>query len=229
MFYDSADVQHVRRHADVRPGLHMHDGTTGLVEILERRHDDRKDGRMTGTKHAFWEVRNDAFAPATPEMDLLHPDARTRESGPELMETQYLGFNVPEHGIHGLCYLWHHLNLGVVTGGAWVWQGYKENSLACELFDMPAYVDDACLAGDLWDYRLPNSYQVTTEKPLHSHRIRYSDPDRGNSFDVGYEAIMEPMVFRSGQHFEQGARATGELTLGGRTYEVDSYTVRDRS
>src|SRR5581483_1295045 len=103
---------------------------------------------MADTKKAFWEVKNTRFVAGDPRDEFLHPQAREHETGPELTETQYLGFNIPEHDIHALCYLWHHPNLGVVSGGAWVWQGIKEGTMSCELFDWLNYVDDAVLASD---------------------------------------------------------------------------------
>lgn len=181
------------------------------------------------TKKAFWEAKNLGFGTASPGLDLLHPQLREREPGAELTETQYLGFNIPEHDIHALCYLWHHPNLGVVSGGAWAWQGVKTHHLQCEIFDQLIYVDDAVLANDLHDYELPNGYGVSVVTPLEKLRMRYSDPGRGNAIEIEYQAMMEPMVLSTEMHFEQGMRTLGSVTFEGRTYEVNGYTVRDRS
>lgn len=186
-------------------------------------------GTTVDTKKAFWEAKNTGFLEATPDCDRLHPDAREQEPSPELTETQYLGFNIPEEEIHALCYIWHHPNLGVVTGGAWAWQGVKRHTLQCELFDMLTYVDDECLSGDLHDVELPNGYRSTMLEPLRKFRIRYSDESRKNSFEIEHEAIMEPMVLSTGMHLEQAMKTRGTLRLRGREYEVDGYTVRDRS
>jgi hypothetical protein len=177
----------------------------------------------------FWEEKNEGFAAATVACDFLHPELANPALGASLTETQYLGFNIPEEGVYGLCYIWHHPNLRLVTGGAFAWQGIKTNNLSCELFDFVTYMSDDCLAGDLWDYRLENSYHVRTLEPLKRHHISYSDPFRQNSFDVHYEAIMPPMVLETGFHLEQAMRAKGEVTLRGKTYQIDGYTVRDRS
>jgi hypothetical protein len=181
------------------------------------------------TKKPFWETKNSSFVVATADCDLLHPESRAQEPGDSLTETQYLGFNVPGEDIHGLCYMWHHPNLGVVTGGAWVWQGVKRHNLQSEIFDIVTYTSDACLRNDLYDYELENGYHVTTLEPLKRHRIRYCDAERDNSFDIELEAVMPAVVLSSGKHLEQGMRARGELTLGGREFEVDCFTVRDRS
>jgi hypothetical protein len=184
---------------------------------------------MADTTKAFWESKNTRFSEPDPRDEFLHPEARESQPGPELTETQYLGFSVPEHDIQGLSYLWHHPNLGVVTGGAWVWKGVKNNSLSCEIFDMVSYVDDSVLADDLHHFRLPNSYEVEVVKPLQLLRARYTDEARGNSFDIEFEALAEPMVLETGFHLEQPMRTRGTLTLGGERYEVDGYGVRDRS
>lgn len=184
---------------------------------------------MAETKRAFWEEKNTAFIPGEPSMDLLHPGAREEVASPELTETQYLGFNVPEHDIHGFCYLWHHPNLGVVSGGVWAWRGVKAHNLDCELFDMLIYVDDAVLANDLHAVELPNGYRVSMVDPLRRLRVAYEDEARGNRLDLQFDAIMEPMVLAAGGHFEQAMHVTGDLRLAGVDYTVDGHSVRDRS
>lgn len=184
---------------------------------------------MADTKKSFWEIKNTGFAKPDPRDEFLHPEAREREPGPELTETQYVGFNIPEHDIHALCYIWHHPNLGVVTGGAWAWQGIKHNHLSCELFDWHNYIDDSVLADDLRHFRLPNGYEVDVIEPFERLRIRYADEQRGNAFDIEVEGVVEPMVLETGFHFEQPMKTRGSLKLAGRQYEVDGYTVRDRS
>jgi hypothetical protein len=184
---------------------------------------------MADTKKAFWELKNTGFVEGDARDELLHREARESERGAELTETQYLGFNVPEHDVHAFCYIWHHPNLGVVSGGAWAWQGIKPGSLSCELFDMLIYVDDAVLDGDLHDVQLPNGYRSTVIEPLKRLRARYADEAHGNAFDIEFEALAPPMVLETGFHFEQPMKTSGSLTLAGTDYVVDGMTVRDRS
>ena len=182
------------------------------------------------TKAAFWEKRNESFAAPHPSQDALHPEARKTEPGYALTETHYLGFNIPEHNLHGLAYMWHHPNLNTVTGGVYAWTGIKEHNFECELFDFVTYMSDDCLKDGLKEYKLENSYHVQVIEPLKQHRIRYDDPRLGNKFDIQLDAIMPPMVQASGLHIEQAMRTTGSLTLRGKEYKLDgSYTVRDRS
>jgi hypothetical protein len=180
-------------------------------------------------KHPFWEEKNEGFAGFSAACDLLHPELTKPELGASLTETQYFGFNIPSESVYGLCYIWHHPNLKVVTGGAFAWQGTKPHNLSCELFDFITYMSDDCLKNDLWDYQLENSYHVRTLEPLRRHEISYSDPARQNSFQVAYEAIMPPMVLSTGLHLEQAMKTSGQVTLRGKTFTIDGYTVRDRS
>ncbi|ORA07519.1 DUF7064 domain-containing protein [Mycobacterium arosiense] len=178
---------------------------------------------------AFWETKNVSFLTATPDCDLLHPQFKELNHSPTLTETHYFGFSVPEENIHAMNYLWHHPNLGVVSGGAWVWQGIKSHALQSELFNWTSFTDEEMLANDLWDYRFDNGYHVQTIEPLKRHRLRYVDDARQNAFDIETEALMQPMLLATGLHFEQAMRARGELTLRGKTYRVDCAHVRDRS
>ncbi|BBZ15423.1 DUF7064 domain-containing protein [Mycobacterium branderi] len=178
---------------------------------------------------AFWETKNASFSAATPDCDLLHPQFTQRNPSSSLTETHFFGFSVPEENIHAITYLWHHPNLGVVSGGASVWQGIKSHPLASELFNWTSFAGEDMLANDLWDYRFDNGYHVQTLEPLKRHRLRYVDHARDNAFDVETEALMEPALLATGLHFEQAMRVRGELTLRGKTYQVDCTHVRDRS
>ncbi|MET0661119.1 MAG: hypothetical protein ABW110_23520 [Steroidobacteraceae bacterium] len=177
----------------------------------------------------FFLSRNAGFASATAADDLLHPQANRTVEGDSLTETQYFGFNVPHAALHGYMYCWHHPNLKVVSGGVWSWRGIKRESLACELFDQRLFMSDALLANDLHSYRLDNGYSVEILEPLQRHRVRYSDPARGNSIELEYEALMPPVMFANGKHFEQAMKVKGAVTLRGKRFDVDSYNIRDRS
>lgn len=169
------------------------------------------------------------FTDCLPKDDLLHPEDNAACSADTLTETQYFGLNIPEENIHGLCYLWHHPNLGIVTGGVWIWQGIKSNHLSAELHDMRSFMSDRVLENDLHKFTLDNGYGVEILEPLKRFRATYSDVSRDNSLDVTYTALMPPVKFGDGMHFEQAMKAEGTLTLRGKTYQVNSRTIRDRS
>jgi len=177
----------------------------------------------------FFLVQNQGFGSISDKDDLLHPESFKDISHDSATETQYFGFSVPEARIHALCYLWHRPNLNIVTGGVWVWQGVKRSAVHSELCDMRTFMNDSVLADDLHEYKLVNSYGVKILEPLKKFHMTYSDPARGNSFDLIQEAISPAVMFADGNHFEQAMKVTGKLVLRGREYAVDCTSVRDRS
>ena len=183
----------------------------------------------SNTKKAFWEDSTKGLGQVKDSDDFLHPELSKSEPGHALTETQYMGFNIPEHNIHGLGYLWYHPNLKTVMGGIAVWQGFKRHPLESEIWDYVNYMSDDCLKDDLWKYRLENGYTVSTIKPLASHRIQYESKATDSFVDVSYEALMPPAMYGSGMHFEQGMKTSGEVRLRGKTYAVNGMTIRDRS
>lgn len=181
------------------------------------------------TTKAFWEDGGHGHGQAKETDDLLHPELSSAEPGAALTETQYLGFNIPEHNIHGVGYLWYHPNLRTVMGGIAVWQGFKSHPLQSEIWDYVSYLSDDCLTGDLWDYKLENGYQVTILKPLVSHHIGYQNAMTDSQVDVTFAALGPPVMLGTGMHFEQPMKTSGSVRLRGETYPVDGVTVRDRS
>jgi len=177
----------------------------------------------------FFLSKNEGLIATQPEDDLLHPDSFKNVSDDSATETQYFGFSIPEENIHALTYTWHHPNLNVVSGGLFVYQGVKPSTVHCEICDWRQFMDDSVLKNDLHDYRLDNGYGVKIIEPMNRFHITYDDAARKNSVDVQVEAVLPAVMFGDGNHFEQTMKVKGELVLRGKKYDVDSYTVRDRS
>ncbi|PHR62234.1 MAG: hypothetical protein COA43_00925 [Robiginitomaculum sp.] len=177
----------------------------------------------------FFMIENRGFGEFSEADDLLHPEQNARASGDSVTETQYFGFSVPEHNIHALCYLWHHPNLGTLTGGVWVWQGIKRGAVFAEMLDMRTFMNDSAIKDDLHHFTLENSYSVKILEPLKRFHMTYNDKARNNSFDLIQEAVSPIVMFADGNHFEQAMKVTGKLVLRGQEYDVDCYSVRDRS
>jgi hypothetical protein len=183
-----------------------------------------------GNTSFFMNRQAPGFGSYAPEDDLLHREQNAEHDDDSVVETQFLGFNVPAADMHVVNYLWVHPNLHVVSGGTWGFQGIKGQALSAEMFDMRQFMSDRLLEpGDLADYELPSGYRVQVLQPLEKIRVSYDDPLRGNAFDVTLTAIMPPAMLASGKHFDQAMRTEGRLSLRGRSYAVDGYTVRDRS
>jgi len=177
----------------------------------------------------FYLSKNRGYLTAVPADDFLHPQANKEVAHDSLSETQYFGFSIPEERIHGLTYCWHHPNLGVVSGGVWVWRGIKPDALDSEMFDYRTYMSDKPLANDLKTYRLDNGYGVDIIEPLKRHHVTYEDVKRGNAIDLEYRALAPPALWQNGRHFDQAMKVQGEISLLGTRYKVNGYNIRDRS
>jgi hypothetical protein len=184
---------------------------------------------ISNQKLPFFLTQNSGFRQAQANDDLLHPESFENLQDDSATETQYLGFSVPEQNIHGLCYMWHHHNLRVVSGGLFVFQGIKHATPHAELCDYRSFMSDAALKNDLAAFRLDNGYGVEVLEPMRALRVTYADPARHNCLDLRYDANLPAVMFADGKHFEQSMHAKGELTLRGRHYDVDCHNVRDRS
>jgi hypothetical protein len=165
----------------------------------------------------FNQAPAEGFGQYGPEDDLLHPAARAHSTHYGLTETQHFGISIPEERINGFAYFWHHPNLGTVSGGISVWQGVKPHHLA------------AVVTPDIEHYKTDVGFEVDIVDPLKVVRIRYDDPVRDSAVDVSFTALTPPAMLPSRKHFEQTMRAKGFVKLRGRRFEVDSYSVRDRS
>lgn len=178
----------------------------------------------------FFNPHRPGFGQVTEADERMHWDACTEIDDPALIETQFLGFNVPEHDIAVFTYLRAHPNLKLLSSGVWGWQGVKPDQLASEMFDIRDYIPDEPLReGGLEALRLDSGYRVDVLEPLERIRIRYEDASRQNSFDVTATAVMPPAVTSNGRHFEQAMRTEGRLVLRGRAHDVAGFHMRDRT
>jgi hypothetical protein len=177
----------------------------------------------------FFLTQNTGLRAAEAIDDYLHPQRNASIKTDSLTETQYFGFCVPAERIQAFCYLWHHPNLHIVSGGLFVFQGHKPTVVHGELCDFRCFMNDSPLKNDLYEYRLENSYSVKVIEPLKRHHLSYADATRSNSVDLDFRAVQPPVMFGDGNHFEQAMKVTGKLELRGKHHDVDCFTVRDRS
>ena len=177
---------------------------------------------------AYWTTQITGVGTFRPEDDLLHPEAKLTEPDATLTESQYFGLCVPDKNIHGALCLYWYPNIGQITGGVWIWEGFKHRYLTSEIFDWRNHMSDKALT-TLRDYTLVNGYNMRVVEPGKEFHAKYCDPVRNNSFDIRYTAIMAPFMLGSGNHFVQHMRTEGELLLRGKKYHVDGFTVRNRS
>lgn len=159
--------------------------------------------------------------------DRLHPPA---SDDPWWTETAWFGFAVPERGLGGSIYQIYRSNQGVMATAVYVWEPGAE-----DLGELPYYrtfwhlpiPDDA----QPLDNVLPSGLSVTTERPLHTYRLRYDDTDEIH-LDLRFHALHPPQPFHvSGGmgHLDQLGRVHGELVLHGESIAVDCVEMRDRT
>jgi hypothetical protein len=149
-------------------------------------------------------------------------------------ETAWFSFYNADRRLGGWLYTLIRPNIGVVTGGAWVWDDsaalpwevpYSANYSSLEL---PAGVD-------LADARLPNGVWMRVIEPTMSYAIGYEDADRFRA-TLRFDGVMRPRPLTAGgstfgksRHFDQFGRVTGELHLHGEKIAIDCVAMRDRT
>ena len=90
-------------------------------------------------------------------------------------ETNYFGFNIPEHGINAEVYLWAHPRFGVTAGGVFIYQGMKRQALAADYHNYFAYQPMPKSAGmHSAAHRKPLRDQITDQRS--TPRFRMAPP-----------------------------------------------------
>jgi len=123
----------------------------------------------------------------------IHPVPPT--AGYEWTETNMFGFNIPEHNIDCLIYLWHHPVLKVTYGGVTIWKGFKMTHLEAEACDfrmampMPAEPTDATY---------PIGLTVRMIAPQREFHLTWQHVKEDSSFDLMLTAAMPPAVRHTG-------------------------------
>ncbi len=177
----------------------------------------------------FVQYHKPEFGTYSPRDEELHPEIQAEKPHYALTETQYYGFYVPEAQLHCFTWVWYHPNLRTLTSGTMAWRGIKPINLSCELFDFRGYMSGDVFKDGFFNFTLDSGLSIEMPEIGRTFRLRYSDPDRGNSFDILQEAVTEPLVWPSNNHFEQTMHCTGEVTLRGESFAVDCFSLRDRS
>lgn len=166
----------------------------------------------------------EGFGEVKPEHEYLQPIAPDAHF--EAIETQYFGFNIPEHDLNGEFYIWHHPALKVTSGGFTCWRGHKTRQLSADYQDyrwfmpMPERTDE---------FTLPNGVSVRFIEPLQSVELSFTDTEQDVHVDLRMDAIMPPAVRKNGGHFTQAMRTKGTLRLLGEDYVIDGFYTRDHS
>lgn len=164
--------------------------------------------------------------------DELHPFG----SKPDWTETVWFSFNVPERALGGWLYVQVRPNLGICSGGAFVygpgcWSPWEQPYNAyLHYLPLPVPLD-------LRDVTFPNGVSVKVVEPgmVYDLAYRFRDHDEFVA-DLRFEGLTPPVPhvqgappFVGSSHYDQHGRVTGEMVLHGETIAVDCFAVRDRS
>lgn len=169
--------------------------------------------------------RGTPFAVVHSSDESFHPLAPER--GYEATETFYTGFNIPAAQLNCELYFWAHPQLGVSSGGVYIWRGVKESALQAEYVDYrnfmplpPAPLEDMTLAMGL-------HHEIID--PLWCQRLSFEDEAAETALDVTLTGLCAPIGRPGGGHFVQPMKTVGMLTLRGEKHVIDGWFCRDRS
>jgi hypothetical protein len=167
-----------------------------------------------------------------PVDDELHP----RGDNPDWTETIWFSFNVPERGLAGWFYIQMRLNIGIVTGGAFV---YGPGTFAPWELPYFGYFNHLPLSEplDIRDVTFRNGVSVKMIEPGMVYDLGYRFRDHDDfTAELRFEGLTPPVPhvqgappFIGSSHYDQHGRVTGALRLHGETIPVDCFAVRDRS
>jgi hypothetical protein len=164
-----------------------------------------------------------------PEDDMFHEPST---DDPWWTETVWFSWMVPERNLLGYWYAVFRKNIGVHFGGVLVVDDTAVLPWELPVFDwhwhrpMPQEVD-------LRDLDVLDGMRLTCLVPGRTFRFGYDSDD--TSFELTYEALMQPMLtrqqppFNHGTHIDQPGRVTGRFALRGEDIPVDCIAMRDRS
>jgi hypothetical protein len=156
--------------------------------------------------------------------DLMHDPGTHRL----FTETNWFGFvNVPDEGISFGIYIGFKPNLGVTYTWIVAWQGRHQHHMGIEYFDRRQYMQVPEITTE--GYELDNGLKVSILEPLNKFKIEYADEPRKFGIDIVWSAICPAVAWTKSGHLDHFGHVKGQLTLKGKTYEVDTFSQRDHS
>lgn len=182
-----------------------------------------------------------------PEDADLHPSDSSLTTW---TETIGFWFAVPEENIYGNVYVLARPNVGAAISSINVVQGLNRYPFTADLTDPQMH----CPCPDsMMSFELQSGLSVDVPEPPNNYHFSYQNIAGSCSFDMSLEGAMpawdpndpneNPLLAKpdddhsdlglgdawAGGHLDFLGRVTGELTLRGRTYQIDSMGGMDRS
>ncbi|TML12282.1 MAG: hypothetical protein E6G39_12065 [Actinobacteria bacterium] len=164
-----------------------------------------------------------------PEDDMFHPP---ESDDPWWTETVWFSWMVPERNLLGYWYAVFRPNIGVNFGGVLVFDHTAVLPWEIPIFDWHWH-QPISEPVDLCDLNVLGGMTLRCEE--HGRRFRFGYQTDDVSFDLTYDALMQPMLtrkeppFNHGNHIDQPGRVTGRFMLYGEEMSVDCIAMRDRS
>lgn len=149
-------------------------------------------------------------------------------------ETAWFSFHHPGRNLGGWLYSMARPNIGIISGGAWVW-----DHTAHLPWEVPYSANYTALPlpkdRDLTDITLPTGVSIKVLEPCMSYALGYDDPER-LQVRLRFDGVMPPealtatgSTFGSAHHFDQIGRVSGHIVLHGEHIEIDCLAMRDRT
>jgi len=171
-----------------------------------------------------------------------HDRFHQRTDNPYWNESAWFSFMIPERNLHGMVYMYYRPNMGLAAAGPFIWDRSGE-----QIYDCLYYGFDPMLSMpedvEMFDVSLPNSYTVRTIEPDRAFEFGYKS-DRCE-LDLTFTAVLDPHIKSETVkdesqlhgwwsqvdvgHYDQLGRMRGGFIVDGERYEVDCYSMRDRS
>jgi hypothetical protein len=166
---------------------------------------------------------------------LLRPEDEDFHRNPDALyqaEGSWWCFFNAERRIAGWVYHITRLNIGMASGGVWVW-----DDTATQWYEIPYFslqhLQPVAADVDYRDMRWADGVSIRSLEPFKRYDVTYRDPGR-LELDLRYEALGAPFVSASGEppvvgRFEQLSRARGSLVLNGESIAIDCIAMFDHS
>lgn len=149
-------------------------------------------------------------------------------------ETAWFSFHHPERKLGGWLYTMARPNIGIISGGIWVW----DDTTALP-WEVPYSANYSALEipkdQDLTDITLPTGVSIKMVEPTMSYDLGFHD-EGFLEVDLRFDGGMAPRPLTAGnstfgkaRHFDQIGRVHGQIVVHGEKIDIDCWAMRDRT
>ena len=165
----------------------------------------------------------------TPADEYFH--AKTDD--PFWNESGWFSLNVAEAELSGFIYVNHRPNMGYSLAGIGLWDPSGKHTYDSLWHDYELHPTPD--GSEMFDFSIENGLQIECVEPLERYRFVYKRGDC--AADLTWHAILTPhdsglpegWADQGKGHYAQTGRIEGSLSVDGRSFTVDAYSLRDHS